>query len=233
MRHLVAQSLRDQLVAAGLASSSQAKKADKQKKAEALARKQRAAGGKNAGNKGGQKNRNKNGNKNRNKNGKDAGKPGSNPSAADQQQATQEEDTPSARRAKLIRANKARRDKELARERNERAQAKAIRAEIKQLVTQHDQRQKANAETDVAYNFLHKKKIKRLYVPAEQKEALSKGKLMIVNNDGLYHLVAPEIAAKIAKRDPKWIITAHDEKSAEPDMDDYYKKFEVPDDLDW
>lgn len=221
----MAQSLRDQLVAAGLASASQAKKADKQKKAEALARKQRAAGGKKAGNKGGTKNRRKNSTA--------TGKPGSKPSTANQQEAQQEEDTPSARRAKLIRANKARRDKELARERNERAQAKAIRAEIKQLVTQHDQRQKANAETDVAYNFLHKKKIKRLYVPAEQKEALSKGKLMIVNNDGLYHLVAPEIAAKIAKRDPKWIITAHDEKSAEPEMDDYYKKFEVPDDLDW
>ena len=213
----MALSLRDQLVAAGLASSGQAKKADKQKKAEALARKQRAAGGK-AGGKAG---------KNKGPGGKHAGK-----NKAESK--PKEEDTPSSRQAKLVRANKARRDKELARERNAKAQARAIRAEIKQLVTQHDQRGKANAETDVAYNFLHKKKIKRLYVPAEQKEALSKGKLMIVNNDGLYHLVAPEIAAKIAERDPKWIITAHDDaKAAEPEMDDFYKKFEVPDDLDW
>jgi len=223
----VAQSLRDQLVAAGLASESQAKKADKQKKAEALARKQRAAGGKKGGKKGG----NQNAKQHRNKGGKNStGKTTAKPQTAPQI----EEDTPSARRAKLIRANKARRDKELARERNARAQEKAIRAEIKQLVTQHDQRQKANADTDVPYNFLHKKKIKRIYVPEAQKEALSKGKLMIVNNDGLYHLVAPEIAEKIAKRDPKWIITAHDEKAAETEeMDDYYKKFEVPDDLDW
>ena len=227
----MAQSLRDQLVAAGLASESQAKKADKQKKAEALARKQRAAGGKAGGNKG----RNKNSKKNRHKSGKKTANPANANQQPQSQQETQiEEDTPSARRAKLIRAHKARRDKELARERNERAQAKAIRAEIKQLVTQHDQREKTNAETDVPYNFLHKKKIKRLYVPPAQKEALSKGKLMIINNDGLYHLVAPEIAAKIAKRDPKWIITAHDEKAAETqEMDEYYKKFEVPDDLDW
>ncbi len=216
----MALSLRDQLVAAGLASSGQAKKADKQKKAEALARKQRAAGGK-AGEKAGGK-----AGKNKGPGGKHAGK-----NKAETK--PKEEDTPSSRRAKLVRANKARRDKELARERNAKAQAKAIRAEIKQLVTQHDQREKANAETDVAYNFLHKKKIKRLYVPAAQKEALSQGKLMIVNNDGLYHLIAPEIAAKIAERDPKWIITAHDDKAAEPEMDDFYKKFEVPDDLDW
>ena len=211
MRHLVAQSLRDQLVAAGLATASQAKKADKQKKAEALARKQR---GKSAG---------KSGAKSRDK-GSAKGKGNAKPAR---------EDTASARRAKLVRANKARRDRELARERNEKAQARAIRAEIKQLLAQHDQRAKTNAETDVPYNFLHKKKIKRLYVPAAQKDALSKGKLMIVNNDGLYHLVTPEIAAKIAERDPKWIITAHDEKNAEPEMDEFYKKFEVPDDLDW
>lgn len=214
----MAQSLRDQLVAAGLVSSSQAKKAEKKKKAEALARKQRAAGGKNA------------------KGGKSGGKKGSGGKPGGQKVADKpaEEDTPSSRRAKLIRANKARRDKELARERNEKAKARALRAEIKQLITQHDQREKANAETDVAYNFLHKKKIKRLYVPPAQKEALSKGKLVIINNDGLYHLVSPEIAAKIAKRDPKWIITAHDnEKATEPEMDDFYKKFEVPDDLDW
>ena len=128
-----------------------------------------------------------------------------------------------------------RRDKEIARERNQKAQARALRAQIKQLVKENDQRVKEKSDTDVPYNFLHKKKIKRIYVPPAQLDALSKGKLVIINNDGLYHLVTPEIADKIAKRDPKWIITAHDDTktSDDPEMDDYYKKFEVPDDLDW
>ena len=211
----VAQSLRDQLVAAGLASSSQAKKAEKQKRAETQARKNR-----NPGKKGGGKNSKK-------KTADKSPAPGS-PQAAAAEPTTNQ-------RAKLAQAAKVRRDKELARERNAKAQARAIRAQIKQLVKENDQRVKEKADTDVAYNFLHKKKIKRIYVPPAQKEALSQGKLMIVNNDGLYHLVTPEIAAKIATRDPKWIITAHDdnEASSEPEMDDYYKKFEVPDDLDW
>jgi len=142
---------------------------------------------------------------------------------------------PVTARAKLAQAAKVRRDKEIARERNAKAQARAIRAQIKQLVTENDQRVKEKSDTDVPYNFLHKKKIKRIYVPPAQLDALSKGKLVIINNDGLYHLVTPEVAEKIAKRDPKWIITAHgdNKETNEPEMDDYYKKFEVPDDLDW
>ena len=212
----MAQSLRDQLVAAGLASNSQAKKAEKQKRAEAQARAQ------------GKKKQGK-GSKNKKKGGAAAKKPleGSPQAAAAEPTATA--------RAKLAQAAKVRRDKELARERNEKAQARALRAQIKQLVKENDQRVKEKSDTDVPYNFLHKKKIKRIYVPPAQLDALSKGKLVIVNNDGLYHLVTPEIADKIAERDPKWIITAHDESSAadDPAMDDYYKKFEVPDDLDW
>jgi len=207
----VAQSLRDQLVAAGLASSGQAKKAEKQKRAEAQARAQ------------GKKKRGK-----ANKGGKNkAPKPGS-------PQAAAAEPTTTAR-AKLAQAAKVRRDKQIARERNEKAQARALRAQIKQLVKDNDQRVKEKSDTDVPYNFLHKKKIKRIHVPPAQLDALSKGKLVIINNDGLYHLVTPEIADKIAERDPKWIITAHDDKkpTADAEMDDYYKKFEVPDDLDW
>jgi len=207
----VANSLRDQLVAAGLASPAQAKKAEKQKKAEAQARRS-GSGAKGKGNKGKSK-------------GKAGGKDGRNHPDT--------EEKSSSERAKLARASKARRDKELARERNSKAQARATRAQIKQLIAQNDQRVKEKADTDVPYNFLHKKKIKRIYVPPAQQALLSQGKLVIINNDGLYHLVTPEIAKKIADRDPKWIITAHGEKDAEPEMDDYYKKFEVPDDLDW
>ena len=54
--------------------------------------------------------------------------------------------------------------------------------------------------------------------------------LIIINDDGLYHLVSKEIAEKIALRDPRRIITSH---SAEEEMDEAYKDFKVPDDLDW
>lgn len=202
-------SLRDQLVKAGLATNAQAKQAEKQ---QAAARRKKK-GGKDGG-----------------KKGDGAGQPAERP------------DDPAAvakARARQIRAEKASRDKALAKVRNEKTAERARRAEIKQLVTQHDQRPAKAADDDVAYNFAHGKKIKRIYLPQALVDALSAGRLVIVNNDGRYHLVATDIADKIRARDPKWIVAAHDpakdaKASDGASADDaYYDKFQVPDDLDW
>jgi uncharacterized protein YaiL (DUF2058 family) len=81
---------------------------------------------------------------------------------------------------------------------------------------------------------VHGKRIKRIYLPEAQKAQLISGSLVVVNNDGLYHFVSKDIAERIAKRDPKRIIVANDQKTSEPSEDDeYYAKFAVPDDLDW
>lgn len=196
----MSESLRDQLVKAGLATASQAKKAERETRSQ-----NRAGKGKKKGADG-------------------AGKP-----------ARPDPNSPEAvkERAKKQQAEKRARDRALADARNEKAAAKALRAEIKQLITQNDQRQKAGEE-DVPYQFVHGKKIKKIHVPPAQREQLSRGSLVIVNNDGLYSLVSPEVAEKIRARDPKRVITAHEDKPPEPGSDDeYYARFQVPDDLDW
>ena len=131
-------SLRDQLVAAGLATAGQAKKAEKQKKAEAQARRTRRTGGK-------------------------GGKPatpgsGSGADAATGRKTTDADSGSSAQRARKARAEKAHRDKELAREQNSKAHQRALRAQIKQLIAQNDQRVTEKSDTDVPYNFLHKRR---------------------------------------------------------------------------
>lgn len=207
----MSKSLRDQLVEAGLASASQAKKAKKQVQAEEQARKAGRTAGKNKSGK--------------NKSGKKATK---------QAETAAKLAPSSSQKARQQRSAKAQRDQELARQRNEKAAQRAQRAEIKQIVTQNDQRSETKDDSDVAYNFLHNKKIKRIYVPPKQVEALSKGELRIVNNDGRYHLVTADIAQKIIQRDPKWVLnTLQQNADQDTAMDDYYKKFEVPDDLDW
>ncbi len=137
-------------------------------------------------------------------------------------------------KARRLKADKAKKDKELARQRNDKYAQRAQRAEIRQLVKAHDQRSNVTDENAVAYNFVHGKKIKRVYVTPEQRDSLSAGRLIVINNDGHYHFVRPEIAAKIEARDPKRIIVAHQQAPQEkrPD-DDFYAQFEVPDDLDW
>ena len=205
----MAGSLQDQLVKAGLATTAQAKKAERQKRAEEQARRQgenrtqQATGG----------NKKKNKNKGR-----------SDPSAAAYVR----------QRAQQLKAEKVAHDRAVAQERNKKYADRALRAEIKQIILQNDQRARTTTDDDLPYNFIHGKKIKRIYVPAAQKDQLIKGTLVIVNNDGLYHFVSREVADQIAARDPKRIIVAHDGKSAEPSEDDeYYAKFAVPDDLDW
>ena len=198
----MSQSLRDQLVKAGLATRAQAKKAERSKRAEATAARHRDK------------------TKDETKKGKGAAKQ----SETDKVKAAQQ------------RAEKAARDKALAQQRNEKTQAKALQAQIKQLILQNDQRTKVDDDEAVPYNFVHGKKIKKIFVTKPQLEALSNGSLFVVNNNGLYHFVDEKVAKQIEQRDPKRIIVAHkdEKKPVEPGSDEeFYAKFEVPDDLDW
>lgn len=191
----MAESLRDQLVKAGLATASQAKKAEKRLEVEKQARRR--------------------------------GKPGA---ATPDQNA---EEAPKARAARQ-QAEKRTKDRTLNQAANEKIAAKALRAELRQLILANDQRAREASDDDLPYNFVHGKKIKKIHIPKAQVEQLSRGSLVIVNNDGLYHLVGKDVAEKIRARDPKRIIAAHDEKPPEPGSDDeYYARFQVPDDLDW
>jgi uncharacterized protein YaiL (DUF2058 family) len=194
----MAGSLRDQLVKAGVATSGQAKKAERQKRAEEQARRQ-GRGGKNA---------------------KSAAPDASSPANARQ-------------RARDLIADKVKRDRATAAVRNEKNLAKSLRAEIKQIILQNDQRTSEAKDDDVPYNFVHGKKIKRIYVPRAQQQQLGSGDLVIVNNDGRYHLLSKNVAEQIRTRDPKRIIAAHDPSAPSTPDDEYYAKFEIPDDLDW
>jgi uncharacterized protein YaiL (DUF2058 family) len=199
----VSKSLRDQLVASGLASTSQAKKAEKQARAESQARTKRP----------------------KNKTTNSATNPASKPEAAT---SAEPESRQLARKARVERSS---RDQARARNENIRAANRAMRAEIRQILQQHDQRAKEAREDDVPYNFLHNKKIKRIYLPRGQVDQLSRDQLFVINDDGIYHLVNKEIADKISARDPSRLIAAKSDPAE--DMDEFYKKFEVPDDLDW
>lgn len=201
----MSESLRDQLVKAGLATASQAKKAERQAKAQQHANR--------------------------------GGKPGKSGKEGQAKPKKVDPDSPEAvkARAKKQQAEKRARDKALAETQNEKAAARALRAELKQIITQNEQRQKSSSDEDVSFQFVHGKKIKKIYVPPKQRDQLISGALVVVNNDGLYSLVTREVAEQIKARDPKRLITGQEEeKPPEPGSDDeYYAKFEVPDDLDW
>ena len=149
---------------------------------------------------------------------------------------TTQKETEERKRAKKAQYEKVARDKQRAKEQNKKAAEKALRAEIKQIIVTNDQRGNKPNNDDVAYNFLHNKKVKKIFVPENQRDMLSRGELVVVNNDGIYHLVTKDVATSIAKRDPRRIIAHHSNpqnSEQNSELDEHYKKFQIPDDLDW
>jgi len=126
-------------------------------------------------------------------------------------------------------AEKAARDRELNQRRQEEAKRREIAAQIRQIVQQNRVDTKGGEE---AYNFVDGGKLKKLFVTPELRQGLAKGRYLIVRCDGRYELLAAEAAAKVRERDPNAVIE-NKESDAQGADDEYYAKFEVPDDLTW
>lgn len=131
--------------------------------------------------------------------------------------------------ALLNRQEKLEKDRELNRQRNEAADKKAISAQIKQLIEVNSLPYKGEIE----HNFADGKKIKKLAVTAAIQKQLINGRLAIVKLGDSYHVVANEIAAKIAQRNDSYIVLLNTNTVEEIDEDDPYADFQIPDDLMW
>ena len=125
---------------------------------------------------------------------------------------------------------KAQLDRELNKQKEDAARIKAISAEIDQLITQHCIPRPQDC--DIAYNFEHMSKVKRIYVNGDMKQKIIAGTLGIVYLDDRYELVPKPVAEKIRQRDEKRVIL-FDSNDAEIDKDDPYADYPIPDDLIW
>jgi uncharacterized protein len=127
------------------------------------------------------------------------------------------------------------RDQELNRKQQEKAAAKARRAEVKQLIEQH---RLPPVVSEEYYNFADGTRLARLAVTPALREQLIKGTVAIVRYEGHYAAVPESAVAKIRERDEHAVVTQ--ESAAAPagaapsaEKDDPYKDFVVPDDLVW
>ena len=105
--------------------------------------------------------------------------------------------------------------------------------EIKQLIETHRQPKLARGESEVDYNFTDGKTIKKLMVTPRVQQLLMRGQLAIAKLGDGYELVPRVVADKIALRDSGSIILAKAQAADEPDEDDPYKDYVIPDDLMW
>jgi len=133
-------------------------------------------------------------------------------------------------RAQRAMLNKAKKDKALNERRRLEAEKKALQAQIKQLV---DSAKLERREGETPYNFTHKKKVKTIYVTAEQHAQLSKDQLAIVAvTKESFELVPKKAAEQIAQRDSSFIVKVDHSKTV-PNEDDPYADYQIPDDLVW
>lgn len=122
------------------------------------------------------------------------------------------------------------RDRELEQQRVEVRRQREVAAEVRQLV-RNNRHPRAESDDDQAFHFENKGKIKRIFVSPETHKKITAGKLVIVNDNGVFELVPPAIAEKIRQRNPSLVIDLPDEQG--PTDDDPYAEFKVPDDLMW
>jgi uncharacterized protein YaiL (DUF2058 family) len=135
-----------------------------------------------------------------------------------------------AQKAREEREMHAQRSRELNDAREAERARRATRAEVKQIV---QAAAVPHGKGEIRYHFIRGSKIKKLYVDSSQQTALTKGLLAIVEWEGSYHLVPIEIVEKIRERLPETFVFIAEQQSAEPDPDDPYAAFPIPDDLVW
>jgi hypothetical protein len=135
------------------------------------------------------------------------------------------------RRLQQAQAEKAARDQALNRKQLEKAERRARRAEVRQLVEQH---RVAPIESEDWFNFVDGSKIKRIAVTPMIRTSILGGDLVIVRSDNRYDLVPAAAAERIRERDPSAVLRADSAAptSAVADNTDY-QEFVVPDDLTW
>ncbi|MDX1597189.1 MAG: DUF2058 domain-containing protein [Marinobacter sp.] len=133
-------------------------------------------------------------------------------------------------RARKAREEKAERDRQLNLERQKEAEKKAIQAQIRQLVNTN-RLDRSRGET--SYQFVHDKKIKKIFVDDKMVDQLSRGRLAIVFVNEQYEIVAEGVARKIQERDENAVVVLHDRQKDDVGEDDPYAGFEIPDDLMW
>jgi uncharacterized protein YaiL (DUF2058 family) len=137
--------------------------------------------------------------------------------------------TPAQLAAQKATAEKAARDAEANRRKQEKLERRARYAEIKQLVAAH---QVPRVESEDFYNFQDAGQIRRIEVTPELRAQLVAGELAIVRCEGRFAFVPAEIGEQIGARGPKALLHLH-RPEAQPAADDPYRDHVVPDDLMW
>lgn len=137
--------------------------------------------------------------------------------------------------AERAREEKVERDRALAAAQRAEANAKALRAQARQIIDDKN----VPAGGDVDYRFSVDGVIRSVLVTDALRRDLAAGRLMIVRRGDGFALLPRPAGEKVRDRAPEWVVLDNRAESdtAPPTINAedaaYYAQFTVPDDLDW
>ena len=132
--------------------------------------------------------------------------------------------------AEKSRQEKLEKDKKLNEERKAQEQAKALAAQIKQLIENHAINRDGG---ELDYNFKDGSKIKRIQVTDLLQHQLSRGMLAIAKLEQRYFIIPCVVADKIRERNDSFVVYQADISQEQTAEDDPYADYQIPDDLMW
>ena len=137
--------------------------------------------------------------------------------------------------AQRLQLEKAERDRAIAAERNAQFRLNEARTQVRQIVEVH----KVKREGEIAYRFTDGDKIRDVLVNEALRAQLAAGTLAIVRHGDSYELLPRLAADKVHERETAMIVLDHGRSQSRDGGDisdagdDFYKQFQVPDDLIW
>lgn len=127
-------------------------------------------------------------------------------------------------------AEKLQKDQELNQEKQKQLAEKALKANIQEMLTQH---QLKDISGDVAYQFIDQGKVKKVYLNQKIYDQVVAGHVAIARNAQHYPLIPKPLAEKINQRCEGFIVVLNEKQANQVDEDDPYAAYVIPDDLMW
>ena len=131
-------------------------------------------------------------------------------------------------KAQQAQGQAAERDRQLNLRRKEEADKKADAAKFRQLV---ETNRLARADGDVAYNFQHNDKIRKIHVTEAMRKQIVAGSLAIVKLGGQYEVIPGAVLEKLPASRAGSVVVLNDPQQAETRESE--AEHPVPDDLMW
>ena len=127
-------------------------------------------------------------------------------------------------------AKKIEKDQKLNQEKQQILEEKMLRANVIQMIKQH---QITEIQGDVTYQFVDDAKIKKIYITQKLYDQIVAGHVVIARLEEDYALLPRPLADRINSKLEGFMVVSNDKSEVELAEDDPYAAYVIPDDLMW